>query len=766
MGMTTKHLWEFGKWIALLLPLFIASTALSATTNSTTFQATVAMPSGAETVNSTLFQHITEISPAVAVNLSSQNFSAALGFLAAAGETIPPTITNVSANATTVTTNNIVRFNASCADTIGLASFIFSHNNSEAFTNEAAVAISGKQSEINYTLQIALADPSALGWLFYCSDVFGNTAVTATQVLIIGNNPPSAPTIIFPQEGDTLNFLDINVSATDAEADGLTYFYYINDSLNESVAGNYTIVDIGDGSYSIKVDAYDSFVHGANSSAITVVIDRALPNVTLASPMNSSGDNDGNINFTFIPYDATTLSNCSLFIDGSLRHNKTYLSKDVMQNLSASSLSTGKHNWSVSCIDSAGNTGHSKNRTFTVIPTGDFDGLTTDFSTVDVTNVTQLIIENTSAGRIVYQEEFDLSDGINISALVNISFNAIAIDSNTSYPLNNSADLYLYGLTFSNPLPLRNGAFCPACTELSYSGGIFRFNVTGFTTYSSEETPVSSPGGSSGGGGGGGGGAGITTTTSLFEQSFRVEPYEITKRLVIGESAKGAITITNTGTAAITLSITTEGLDDYLSLSHHFINLPKGETKTITLNMVGSRFGAHGGKVTISGQSQKIEIPIALEVVTATALFDVQLDIPALFKELLASELLRVQISLINVLGGEVDALVYYFIKDLQGNVLYEESEAFAIEDQRSYVKEFELPDGIPQGKYLAAIEVRYANSYAVSSELFEVVPSKDVIGRHEGRIKLLSIFIILLIGAVLYAYLITRLFMGGRKDA
>jgi len=48
----------------------------------------------------------------------------------------------------------------------------------------------------------------------------------------------------------------------------------------------------------------------------------------------------------------------------------------------------------------------------------------------------------------------------------------------------------LYGLTFTNPKPIRDGQSCPPniCSEISYSGGTYIYSVTGFTTYSSAET--------------------------------------------------------------------------------------------------------------------------------------------------------------------------------------------------------------------------------------------------------------------------------------
>src|SRR3989344_1540146 len=110
-----------------------------------------------------------------------------------------------------------------------------------------------------------------------------------------------------------------------------------------------------------------------------------------------------------------------------------------------------------------------------------------------------------------------------------MSFNRIEINSTALNALNKSATLYLYGLTFTNPRPLRDGVVCPSsiCKEVPpYIGGTFAFNVTHFTVYSSEETPAeeaeeeAAPSGGAGGGGGGGGGGGTAPIAAKREFSI------------------------------------------------------------------------------------------------------------------------------------------------------------------------------------------------------------------------------------------------------
>ncbi|MEM4243044.1 MAG: right-handed parallel beta-helix repeat-containing protein, partial [Candidatus Woesearchaeota archaeon] len=81
-------------------------------------------------------------------------------------------------------------------------------------------------------------------------------------------------------------------------------------------------------------------------------------------------------------------------------------------------------------------------------------------------------------------------------AKLNITYNKAFLNSSNLTYFNTSAIITLYGLSYSDPKPVvdygDNGSYedCPSdvCTELSYSGGVFVFNTTRFTSYSAEES--------------------------------------------------------------------------------------------------------------------------------------------------------------------------------------------------------------------------------------------------------------------------------------
>jgi hypothetical protein len=141
----------------------------------------------------------------------------------------------------------------------------------------------------------------------------------------------------------------------------------------------------------------------------------------------------------------------------------------------------------------------------------EFSRNTTNSSDVrNLFNISNLMIGNPEYGLINFLESTNLSENIDLDEHINISFNRIEINTSNLIVLNKSAKLWLYNLTFTNPRILRDGVVCPStiCTKESYSSeGTLKFNVTGFTVYSAEETPSEAQ--ITTGGGGGGGASGI-----------------------------------------------------------------------------------------------------------------------------------------------------------------------------------------------------------------------------------------------------------------
>ncbi len=133
------------------------------------------------------------------------------------------------------------------------------------------------------------------------------------------------------------------------------------------------------------------------------------------------------------------------------------------------------------------------------------------YSYEQIQNLSNVILENVNYGKILFNQNVNITNDANFSDTqlnldnnTNISYNLIELNSDNLPDFNKLATLWLYNLTFSNPRILKNNAPCssPTCVKESYSDGVLKFNITGFTTYSAEETPAEAGAPSAGEGGG------------------------------------------------------------------------------------------------------------------------------------------------------------------------------------------------------------------------------------------------------------------------
>jgi hypothetical protein len=104
------------------------------------------------------------------------------------------------------------------------------------------------------------------------------------------------------------------------------------------------------------------------------------------------------------------------------------------------------------------------------------------------------IIENTSAGSINFTRQINITDNITLARIINITLNRTFVNTTQAAAFNASAQLTFRGIALTDPQAIvdfnDDGSFeaCAGCTEISFANSVFVFNVTGFTTYSSNET--------------------------------------------------------------------------------------------------------------------------------------------------------------------------------------------------------------------------------------------------------------------------------------
>lgn len=325
------------------------------------------------------------------------------------------------------------------------------------------------------------------------------------------------------------------------------------------------------------------------------------------------------------------------------------------------------------------------------------------------------------------------------------------------------SETYKNLLGFFHAWLLADGQPCTSTSQCA--GGFCCSSVCG-------SSPCPSRGGGGGGTGDGEGAAGgagaITLPTIQIIRDFDISPESIKIKLALGEIDERSITIKNKGNIPLIVSLILEGVRKYASLSKDRVELLGEKSESVALSFLGREVGAFTGEIIASDGAIERSVPLIIEVISKLVLFDVKLDIPLQYSEVEAGDKLEAQITLLNVGAPEkVDVFATYFIKDLRGNIVNEESETFAVEKQLSYKKSFDVHKSSLPGSYVAIVEIRYADSFAVSSQLFRVVEEKKkVIVEVIKRNAVMTLFSIIIIIGVISILLIKLISISkrGRK--
>ncbi|MBI2652542.1 LamG domain-containing protein, partial [Candidatus Woesearchaeota archaeon] len=477
-------------------------------------------------------------------------------------------VVNTTFNISSPLINDVINFTGNVTDETGLLSANITYNISGSIT-KVNFSLSGTTAQVSNVTKITTGRDSVINFTMYATDTSNNVKQNST-LIVVANTPPTI-SIVFPSQNlyTSVQPLALNITADDADNDVLNISYYINGVLNQTSLTN-TTLNASDGYYVLNVSVSDGIASSPNAT-VNFTLDTTLPNITLLSPLNNTGNIDGNITFFFNVSDTNSIANCTFIVNNIFNLSNSSITRNISQNFTLTNIGVGAYNWSINCTDQANNTANSRFRNIVVALAAKFNGTTINFTAIDIRNITNLSLEITTAGKINFTQAIDLSQGADLDKYVNISSNRIEVNSTALPALNKSAILYLYGLTFTNPRILRDGAVCSSdiCTKISYSGGNLTFNVTNFTVYSSEETPVvevaPSPSAETGGGtSGGGGGPAIIL---IPNPGFGIDKAVLKATLLTDETIGETITVENTGNVELNFKVTAEKVDNLLIIN-------------------------------------------------------------------------------------------------------------------------------------------------------------------------------------------------------
>ncbi len=313
----------------------------------------------------------------------------------------------------------------------------------------------------------AVADSGSrfTGWTGACTGMVCEATINAEKVEVTANfektttpvtPAPTAqnrrPVAVDGNYKATTDSVNINLSATDADYDPLTFtpskLVLTYGELTKQIEGKYV--------YTVKkrpaVDATETFTFtvsdGKTTSKDDGVITIAVPKSAANVSPSADDDNDG------VP-------------------NASDLCKGTPKTLESKINSAG-------CVPP-------KITVFDLRPV----------LNNNLRNVSNFELGKTGLGKIKFKDPVDLSRDnglIDIDSNVTISDKTVHIESSSIPELNKPATITLYNVTETNPRILRDGKVCepPQCVIESFSNGTLVFTVSGFSTYTVDETPTTS----------------------------------------------------------------------------------------------------------------------------------------------------------------------------------------------------------------------------------------------------------------------------------
>jgi hypothetical protein len=341
-------------------------------------------------------------------------------------------------------------------------------------------------------------------WIFSCmvSDGAINSSwVNSSSVFIY---EPFSPVV------DSVNISPLNpgfdddllgyCNATDSNFDNLTYYYkwYKDGVSNVSGGGaqNYTQgfkVNVNNLSNSLTAD-------GENWSFSCLASDGTFNSSWMNSSIvfvssNYSDCTEGVYSGSFVNFNVSQLNNS----DQLPVNNLTSILNGQINYTAIATCNDGSVDFSLEVNETICNSGYSLVGANCKIVVGfndaDYSFDSTNFSIYDLIDspisVQNPVLKN-NFGLINYTENVTINESINITGNILISQNSIFVDSAFLPTFSKPAILKIFGLGYTDPVIMRNGAECSdsICTLLSYSGGNLSFSVTSFSNYSVSEGPI------------------------------------------------------------------------------------------------------------------------------------------------------------------------------------------------------------------------------------------------------------------------------------
>ncbi|MCA9477748.1 MAG: hypothetical protein KC535_01220 [Nanoarchaeota archaeon] len=231
------------------------------------------------------------------------------------------------------------------------------------------------------------------------------------------------------------------------------------------------------------------------------------PTFILGTPIDGTyflSENPLLVSFSCLANDDVGLTAVSLVSNVSGLFSETFIqtpSKSSHLLVKDLVLKPGRYLWTCRATDTRAQTVVAPVRRFTIGPATPeilpniegFDGDTTDFARLDrLTDVPDVVIENTQFGKITFVDNISSLVGVDLSKGIIITQNSITVNSSLYPQLNVPAKLSFYDIDYDPAIEdasVEKDGSTYSVHDLSYDDGTLTFTVGNFSTYKVVITP-------------------------------------------------------------------------------------------------------------------------------------------------------------------------------------------------------------------------------------------------------------------------------------
>lgn len=340
-------------------------------------------------------------------------------------------------------------------------------------------------------------------------------------------------------------------------------------------------------------------------------------------------------------------------------------------------------------------------------------------------NLENIILAN-NFGEIHFKESINIPTDknitdktVNLNKYSYIKQNEIFLDSIELPNFNKETILYLYNLSFKNPVILKNNQICQnnECEHISYINKTLIFKINGFSTYRAIEAeiyelPPLLPSASTG--------------IPFKDIDFTLSETEIKINSKQGRIIKKNITITNNLNSKIKIKIIPIGIKDITLINNTEITFLPKEQKNITIEFLIRHYlkpGTQIGKIQINSEEQNETILVIINIESLDALFDIKTKIDSRTKRIFPWLNIITHTSLYNLGEDEnINATIIYEIKNIQNKKIKTYREDIILYKEYTIKKDLSLPKKTPPGDYILTTALNYNNKTAISTDNFQII--------------------------------------------